>query len=396
MSRRPPPFPGSKKPASPPGWVGAAIMVVGAAVLVVTILNILPEWRANHVYRETRGVVLGTRLVEDADEDGTTYKPEVHVRYTAGGREHDVWTYDAGGSTFGSRSRAQGQLDRFRDGRECPVWYDPDRPERAVIVRGYSVSTFLCPLVPLGILTVGVILGVCARRGPPVAEPAAPPTAPSPIPDPAVREVPAVALAVGLKPAESIDRSWPMTIALFVVTGIAIPAGLGLFSVGWYGAILLVLGVLTLLGGGWNLLYHVRVGRTAVELSGHPVRPGEPFRVCVRQEGPLRLHGLRVTLRCEESATYQQGTDTRTEKKCIYESTVCHRGEVTAERDVPFEHRAELTLPAGAMHSFASKHNTVEWRLVVQGKPVGLPEIDRSFTFVVVPPAEASAEEEVP
>jgi hypothetical protein len=397
MARRPHPFPGSAKPNAPAGCVCSLVaLALGAGTLGVAVMVfalVLPEWRVNHVYVETRCVVLDKRLVENSDEDGTTYRPEVLVRYAVAGQQHQVWAYNAFGGSSGFRSAQQAILDRFTIGREYSLWYDPARPDKAVLIRGYTWGLYLFFIIPVAILVAGLVGGVHALRRhlAPPAPPPVPAPGPSCIPDPAAYAAPATVLAVGLKPGTSPLQSWGGVIVVLVVAGLLIGLGLVPLGVGLFRFIFLVLGALALCGGVTGLLVHLCVGRTAAELSAHPVRPGEPFEVCVRQEGPARLRSLRVSLVCEEQATYQQGTDTRTETKCVYRQNLLHRGEVVAERDAPFEYRTEVTLPGGAMHSFAAAHNRVRWRLVVRGEPAGLPHFERDFPFVVAPAGVAEA-----
>jgi hypothetical protein len=51
-----------------------------------------------------------------------------------------------------------------------------------------------------------------------------------------------------------------------------------------------------------------------------------------------------------------------------------------------FEANAMVDIPADAMHSFASPHNAVRWRLVVRGTPERWPAFTRVFPVVVLSP----------
>src|SRR5437870_3951779 len=58
-------------------------------------INLLPEWRANHVYVPTRCVVSDKRVVEHAGRRGVSYRPEFLIRHSVAGRDYEVWAYDA-------------------------------------------------------------------------------------------------------------------------------------------------------------------------------------------------------------------------------------------------------------------------------------------------------------
>lgn len=113
-----------------------------------------PLWRANHVYVETSCVVLGKRIAENHDGDGTTYRPEIHIKYTADGQEFQTWTYSASKVWSSGRARKQRILDQFVVGNEYPCWYDPDEPSLAVLVRGWSWA-YLFALLPLVFVVIG-------------------------------------------------------------------------------------------------------------------------------------------------------------------------------------------------------------------------------------------------
>jgi hypothetical protein len=58
-----------------------------------------------------------------------------------------------------------------------------------------------------------------------------------------------------------------------------------------------------------------------------------------------------------------------------------------------FEVRSTITIPAEAMHSFASEHNAVRWRLVVHGAPTRWPTFVRVFPVAVYPTPSPGARE---
>ena len=62
-----------------------------------------------------------------------------------------------------------------------------------------------------------------------------------------------------------------------------------------------------------KLLVTTGIGPTLVEISDHPLRPGGQYRAFLSQSGRLSVNVLRVSLVCEEVATYRQGTNARSE-----------------------------------------------------------------------------------
>ncbi len=74
-----------------------------------------------------------------------------------------------------------------------------------------------------------------------------------------------------------------------------------------------------------QLLKTAGIGPTLVEISDHPIDPGRRYRAVVSQSGRLKVKSLRVSLACVETATYRQGTNTRTESQEVYRQELFRR-----------------------------------------------------------------------
>ena len=136
-----------------------------------------------------------------------------------------------------------------------------------------------------------------------------------------------------------------------------------------------------------QLLITAGIGPTLVEISDHPLYPGRRYQVVLLQSGRLKVNSLRVSLCCEETATYRQGTDTRTESREVYRQELLRREGFHIRSGLPLESEIELDLPKGAMHSFAAQHNEINWTLVVEGDLHGWPDYRRAFPVIVRPDA---------
>ncbi|HZY90590.1 MAG TPA: DUF3592 domain-containing protein [Gemmataceae bacterium] len=383
------------------GVGGLAGMVFGMVV---------PEWRANHRFVEGRCVVLAKRLGESQGEDGPTYRPELHVRHTADGRQHEAWTYDVHGSYTSDRAGREAILRNFAVGGQYPCWYDPRNPDRVVLVRGHNWGTYGMLLLPMVFFAVGFIgmrhnwlkmrRPVEVEESRPAKGAASGPEVEYPtVPAAGGKDQPGTVLAVRL-PAQLPPRQLLGCLGIGLAALGALVAGLAAGLVGVAGfrvwPVLLVLGLIDLaLGVGWVVLLFyflkqlrvvLRVGPTVVEVSAFPLVAGEPARLYFSQSGALQVRALRVTLVCEESATYKQGTDTRTEKRCVYRAEVCRAADFTIDMDRAWEARGELAVPGTAMHSFKADHNEVRWELVVEAELAGLPEYKQEYSLVVRPP----------
>jgi len=79
-------------------------------------IHLVREGRANLFYVEGRCVLLDKRV----HEDGGTYRPDFLIRYTAAGREHEVWAYDAVRAWTILRWPKERIVARFTVGQEYP------------------------------------------------------------------------------------------------------------------------------------------------------------------------------------------------------------------------------------------------------------------------------------
>ena len=181
-----------------------------------------------------------------------------------------------------------------------------------------------------------------------------------------------------------------------VVLVLAVGAGLDLLSgrLDWLLIAILVPFVAVGIGGvflfGRALLLTTAVGPTQLEISDHPLLPGGSYDVLLGQGGMGTFRMLQLVIEAEELATFRQGTDTRTERTVVRREYVKEWNDVQLAPGARFETHVTVTIPADAMHSFASEHNAVKWRIIVRGQPERRPAFTRVFPLVVFP-AQASA-----
>ncbi|TWU34203.1 hypothetical protein [Novipirellula artificiosorum] len=128
------------------------------------------------------------------------------------------------------------------------------------------------------------------------------------------------------------------------------------------------------------------VGSTIVEISDHPLIPGETYRVYVCQMGRLRLRRFKIVLSCEEESFYRQGTDVRVEKHEAFTQVICNTRDVAVDPQTPWEQQLGIDLPENVMHSFVGSHNAIRWKIIVSGESRPWPSFCRSFPVIVHPP----------
>lgn len=135
-------------------------LILGTWFMVLLVrMPVLPEWRANHDFVETTGVVKSVKVGQPFDGSQTGYRAEVQIEYVADGQTRRHWTYDIGFDTpwaySSDRRGPQALIDRFELGKTYPCWYDPRNPDTVVVSRGYSGWLWSLLILPATFIVIG-------------------------------------------------------------------------------------------------------------------------------------------------------------------------------------------------------------------------------------------------
>lgn len=109
---------------------------------------------------------------------------------------------------------------------------------------------------------------------------------------------------------------------------------------------------------------------------------GESFKVAwTFNKDPRQIRALTIAIQGKESATYRQGTDTRTDTSTFYEK------ELYAEsRSQLFSNDAiTVRIPRESMHSFTSANNSISWVVSVKGDVSRWPDLALEYPIFVNP-----------
>jgi hypothetical protein len=431
------------------GWdrLGSpTFFIFGCALFVMMVYLVVLDFRVNNRYLPNSCVVLDRRITSEAVDEPdvgrrTAYRPEIKIRYEVAGRKYEDWTYDAIHRLYNDQAAPKAIVDSFQVGATYPCWYDPDSPDRAILVRGHTWIVYVFLIIPVVFLLIGGVgihhswknRGTTSQQiGSSLAmsrsRKSRGKTAEQFGPMRALRDG-GEALAAGL------ERATVPTLDLSKSPGSALPyrlprsTGPGRKLLGWLFCTLLLNGVTapfvvimiaSRLGLSWakpgppwplelviilsalaclsavgflvyfgiaELLVAIGVGPTTVEISQHPLELGAHIEVFLAQKTrrTMKINSLRVACMCEEEATCTDRKHAGTETRRVYEDEILEREGLELKRNERFEARAELRLPRGAMHSFLAAHNQVRWKLVVRGDVARWPDFERAFPIVVEP-----------
>ncbi len=395
-----------------------SLIVIGIiGVLIIVVGYLWPYWRATHQFRPHWARVLDTRIAEQADGENRLFRPEIFIEYELGGTTYQIWTYDvqtlAGNGFLAERRQALRILRSVQPGRSYRIYYDPENPAKAVLVRGIPWWIWVVGLVPISFLLLGIAgltyLGLFGgwlgavlnreplrRRRPDGDSPngtllATLPKAITP------QESPGTRLAVRLP----VSSGGLWTLGAFGA-GCLLWNGLSVMLAGFaiqgvvrgrpdwvyvgFVAALLAVGIFWAVWWLRQVWAQTMVGPTVLEVSQQPFLPGQEYQLFISQSGRLKLDCLEVQLVCDERAMYCQGTEVRVESRCVVSVPILRREAFQIEMGVPFEALFPVSMPAGAMHSFRSAHNEIRWSIVVSGSSEGSPCLRRVFFLAVYPP----------
>jgi hypothetical protein len=150
--------------------------------------------------------------------------------------------------------------------------------------------------------------------------------------------------------------------------------------------------ILFLAVGGWSINYllrqvwvHTGLGPTMLEIEEHPLVPGHTYSLVLSQAGNFRMLWMELWLVCEEEATFNQGTDIRTETGRVYEELLFQQEDFLIEPSGSYVRNCTVHIPQEAMHSFQGEHHAIHWRLLVRGSAEGWPEFERAFPIIIHP-----------
>jgi len=121
-----------------------------------------------------------------------------------------------------------------------------------------------------------------------------------------------------------------------------------------------------------QLLKLTGIGPTIIELSEYPLHPGSTCQVRLFQPGRIGLKVVTAWLVCQEEATFDEGTDIRTESRDVYRERLFRKRSVSVSPDQAFDTEFEMKIPPGAMHSFKSDDGKLSFKQKQKGGRVSI------------------------
>lgn len=362
--------------------VGLIFVAVGGVLFA--LLFAVPALRlaGSLSWSPTPCTVVASTMRSWSTDDGSSYRADVVYEYSAGDRTWRSNRVDFFGVLSSGRDAARGTLGRYPSGTRTTCWVDSRNPARSVLDRRLR-PIHLLGLTPLLFLLAGAGLAAHSRR-----------------------QMRAVAAAAGAGAAEVETGEGPVVLEP-QVGPIGKLLGSLVFALFWNGIVSVPV------WQAWKawerghadwfliifLVPFVLVGLASVAFVGHfalasanprPRLTMHRAGICLGERLGIdwdfsgrasRIRRLRIVLEGREEATYQRGTDSRTDRE-VFASLILV--DTANGWEIP-RGSAALVIPEDTMHSFAADNNKIVWELKVSGDIERWPDVEQSFPITVHP-----------
>lgn len=417
---------------------GLLFAIIGFVMLAFFVIIPAYKKQISADWPKVECKITQAEIVEHEGEDSTSYSVDFRYHFSVDGRHYSGDRYSFVDAS-GRLSVARRLKKEFPVGSTRECFYDPKNPSDCVLDRTNSDQTWLSIILPSAFAAMGTLfffLGIfakeagvksgslrCSSSNPNadshanLATKFATNFSTNPATNPA-----AITLggnsAVGdaseaLLDSDRLDDQWsPPRKLKPTQTRMAMFVGLtcaGLFWNGILSVFFLVPGG-PIQGGGWMaigfslfMIPFLLVGgglilgagyyflamfnpKVEVALSTGAVPLGGDFDVAWEVEGKIeRIKKLTIEVEAVQLATYQRGTDTRTDVEVFELLPVAEVDEPAA---IAFGNES-VNIPANSMHSFEAPRNEIKWKVVVRGEIPWAPDIQEEFEFRVTPNFDA-------
>ncbi len=334
-------------------------------------------------------VILASAVKTNRDSDGDTYSPELRYRFPMDGKDLESTRYGFM-KISGSFQWAKEIVDRHPIGSNTVCYYNPQRPDQAVLNRNLGWS-ILFGLIPLIFVIVGGGIVYATIFGYRISNRSISGMANNQ--SQSAGDISFVADAARFEGPQKL-RPTISRLAKFVVIFLFMLFWNGIVSVFLFQVIktpqiFLILFLIPFVAVGIGLIFGtfytlmaMTNPRVEVALSNGAVPLGESIDVAWQLYGRTgRIRKLKVWIEAIEEATYTRGTSTYTDKS-IFQSIPLFEGG--NETEIQFGTQT-VQIPRETMHTLHATKNKILWQIHLKGEIPWWPDISESFEFFVKP-----------
>lgn len=399
----------TKNPVGQTGCVVAIALIFFCAGMGMLIGFAILPWlncRASSDWLEVPCTIVSSAVEVHRGDDSNSYSVEAEFAYEVNQQKFVSDQYDFN-TTKRSRKKCKEIVRLLPAGKETVCYVDPDAPENAVLNR-----EFLTPWLEMLMGLIFSVLGAVVAFGFSMSMGRRKKLTRTMSPQGGFEAVnslkPIDSNSTGLFPEDLEDQKWDVPQRLKPkMTRVGTLTGMIFIALFWNGIVsvfvwqtfanfnldffsifmllfmipFLIVGLLIILGvvkaflGLFNPVFEIAMSTGAVAR-------GSGVDVAWEIKGnPNRINRLRIVAVGTESAEYQQGTDTVT---ATSEFELLPIADTTETQEISFGN-ATVTIPNETMHTFADRHNKVEWAIQLRADVARFPDVFQTHTFRVKP-----------
>lgn len=132
-------------------WIFGLLIYIdlfaGIGLLIYSAVTLRDAFAAQD-WPTVTGTVTASNITESTDDEGdTTYAAKIRYAYTVGQQEYSATRVSMGDISTSDYDYIEAIYQRYPHGKVITVYYDPDRPDRALLEPGFSPGMWL----PIGI-----------------------------------------------------------------------------------------------------------------------------------------------------------------------------------------------------------------------------------------------------
>lgn len=385
---------------------GMVFFCVGVGVLIGTLLIPWLSSQAAQDWTEVPCTIVSSEVEIHRGDESTSYSVEAEFTYEIDQQTFTSDRYDFNAAKR-SRKKCKEIVGQLPAGKKTVCFVDPDDPQSAVLNREFLMS-WMTLLFGLIFSTVGAFvaigLPIIANRPKKIKK--------------AISSPSGLATAHGLHTADGNstglyeedleDQQWdvpqrlkPSTTKVGTLVGVIFFAlfwnGIvttivwnGTAGFGWeFSSIFLLLFMVPFVLVGLLLIFAVVMSFLSlfnpvfeIAMSTGAITRGDTVDVAWEIKGNAnRIRRLRIAAVGTESAQYQQGTSTYTDKS---EFGLIPIADTIDAQEISFG-SVPVTIPADAMHTFADQHNKVTWAIHLKAEITKFSDVFQRHDFRVKP-----------
>ena len=360
---------------------GLPFFGAGAAILWFLVINPIIQKSQSDNWVKTPCLITKSELKINSDSDGSTYRPEIHYSYHYNGQKYTSEQVDFAPTTSSSdRAGESAYLKDFPLGKKRSCFVNPDNPNEAVLIKDWGRGVFKWVAIPFGGVFAFVGFGIMLWGASPWLFKR---KKRSSKPNGEITLKPTGQRLGKLGGALFLCLFWNGIVSVFLVVWIA---GLvngsadGFFEKWGLGMFLtpfVCVGVFFI----WGLIKEIKnffAPKISITLKqGLTWKCGQTVDINWNIPYSAQVEEIRLNFVCQESATYRQGTNTRTDEEIVAVIPIIEKSTSN------FTGKCNFTVPEEIMPSFESNNNRIKWGIQLRSEGPG-PDADDLYIIDLV------------